>query len=356
MSYRYDGFEPYVPVAERRARAERIVENLQKKQTLSPVQSKKRSISHTFWGKAWCQHIESLSDYANRLPRGRTYVRHGLVCHLVISAGSVEAMVYGSSMYRIRLKIKPLPKKKWEALKQQSLGKIDSVLELLAGKLPKDVMEMVCDRDQGLFPLSKEIQLSCDCPDWARMCKHVAAVLYGVAVRLDESPEQLFLLRGVDYQELIDPAALIAETMQSTKTGQRRLDSAQLGDIFGVTLADEGDKEGLSAEKKRKKQKKQAPSKPVLSRESIKKTAKRTKTIRKTATMSRKTNRKVTAAFPKRLTGSRIYKKRREFGCSQEAFAQQVGVSTSTVSRWESLGRSVLTLHEATKAKLAAVW
>jgi len=64
-------------------------------------------------------------------------------------------------------------------------------------------MDRVCREGDGLFPSPAEIKLSCSCPDWADMCKHVASALYGVGARLDQKPQLLFVLRGVDENELI---------------------------------------------------------------------------------------------------------------------------------------------------------
>src|SRR6516165_2714205 len=96
------GFRPYVPVAQRRAQAAREVAKRQKKgQTVSPVVIEGRAIATTFWGKAWCDNLESYSDFANRLPRGRTYVRNGSVIDLQITPGQIKALVSGSEIYKV---------------------------------------------------------------------------------------------------------------------------------------------------------------------------------------------------------------------------------------------------------------
>src|SRR5208282_4087671 len=173
----YQDWKPYVPVAQRRRQAEKKMEALRKKgANIQPVRIEGRKIAKTFWGEAWCDHLESFSDFANRLPRGRTYVRNGSVCHLEISEGKIEAKVSGSELYTIRIQIKTLPAKKWNDVKQRCTGQIGSLLELLQGNLSSQVMEVVSDRQNGLFPLPGEISLDCSCPDWAEMCKHVAAV------------------------------------------------------------------------------------------------------------------------------------------------------------------------------------
>ncbi len=232
----YYEWRPYVSVAQRRAKALREMQKLRKKgKKIEPVELEGRKIARTFWGDAWCKHLEQFSDYANRLPRGRTYVRNGSVCHLAISKGKIEAIVSGSELYNIDIRITPLAENRWKKVRKQCAGQIGSMLELLQGRLSNHVMEIVTDRNQGLFPKPSEIKFSCDCPDWAGMCKHVAAALYGIGARLDHQPELLFLLRNVDHDELIT-AELELQTATSGKGKRRRLASQDLSDVFGVEI------------------------------------------------------------------------------------------------------------------------
>jgi uncharacterized Zn finger protein len=209
---------------------------------VQPVVLDGRKIAHTFWGQAWCEHLEKFSDYANRLPRGRTYVRNGSVCHLEVQPGKIAAKVSGSELYDVAITIKTLSPQKWKGLKESCAGRVGSMLELLQGRLSGQVMSVVTDRDRGLFPHPKEIKLKCSCPDWATMCKHVAAVLYGVGARLDRKPEMLFLLRGVDHSELVgEDAARAVVTKAPAKKG-RILDAAGLSEVFGIELEQGGKK------------------------------------------------------------------------------------------------------------------
>lgn len=234
-------WKPYVSAAERRARARRKMQRLRKKGLdVRPVEIQGRQMARTFWGQAWCVHLEKFSDFANRLPRGRTYVRNGSVCHLEIAEGKVKAMVSGSKLYDVTVIIKKLQRKKWSQVKKRCAGQIGSVLELLQGRLSKSVMAEVTHRDHGLFPLPKEIGLHCSCPDWAIMCKHVAAVLYGVGARLDEQPELLFLLRGVNHEELIAAGSDVAAIVPRTgRPARRHISKDSLGEIFGIDLAED---------------------------------------------------------------------------------------------------------------------
>src|SRR5947209_1618272 len=231
------GWKPYVPVATRRRQAEReINKRRQKGHAVSPVVIQGRTIASTFWGKAWCTNLESYSDFENRLPRGRTYVRNGSVVDLKIAKGRITALVSGSELYTIEIDIAALPPQAWQAVKARCAGKIGSLVELLQGKLSSAVMEAVTDRAEGLFPKPKEITMRCSCPDYAGMCKHLAAVLYGIGNRLDTSPELLFELRGVDHRELIEEA--IPAAPARAKPGAPTIESAELGAIFDIEIDD----------------------------------------------------------------------------------------------------------------------
>ena len=234
----YWGWKPYVPVAKRREQASRAVLKAKKAgKDFSPVVLTSRgAIAKTFWGKAWCDNLEAYSDFENRLPRGRTYVRNGSVIDLRIEPGKVIAQVMGSSLYRIEIGISAVPATQWRSIVQSCTGSIASLVELLQGKLSTAVMERICQPKTGLFPSPKKIALDCSCPDWATMCKHVAAVLYGVGARLDEQPELLFTLRQVEAGDLVTQAAELP--VQKTKVSKGRvLDDSALADVFGIEMA-----------------------------------------------------------------------------------------------------------------------
>jgi len=239
MSWRFGGYRPYVPVARRRASAATFAAKLAKKEkrTLEPIELTGRTIAASFWGKAWCENLESYSDFANRLPRGRTYVRNGSVIDLVIERGKVRAIVSGSDIYRVSIDIKTLSKPDWSRIKKDCASSIDSLIDLLQGRFDQGIMQRLTQPEGGLFPQPDEIAMKCSCPDWAGMCKHVAATLYGVGARLDTAPELLFTLRNVDHLELISQA-VDADNLDQNLRGHTdvALAGADLGEIFGIDL------------------------------------------------------------------------------------------------------------------------
>ena len=307
--YDNDYWRPYVAVVERRRQAAKKIAKMKKEgREVAPVEIAGRKIATTFWGDAWCRNLEAYSDYANRLPRGRTYVRNGSVIDLRIEAGRVRAFVSGSSIYKVNIAIKPLDKKRWSAIKARCAGRIDSLVELLRGTISKGVMEIVTRKGEGLFPSPPDISLNCSCPDWATMCKHVAATLYGVGARLDHEPALLFALRGVDPTELV--AAVIDQPPTGNKPRKgRTLATDDLSSIFGVDIdadgAAPGDTTPPPAPSKRKSSaaetvkktlpmtgKQKTVSKPAVERPIG-------KTVKKKATMkspAKKTTTKITAA------------------------------------------------------------
>jgi uncharacterized Zn finger protein len=233
----------YVPVAVRRQIARRdAVRQLRRGTTLAPVSIEGRAIARSVWGRAWCDNLEAYSDLANRLPRGRTYVRNGSVVHLEISPGTVTALVSGTELYRVSVTIRPLAASRWRALVKDCAGHIGSLVELLQGKLAQGVLEVLIRPTTGLFPAPREITYRCSCPDRAEMCKHVAATLYGVGTRLDTAPELFFRLRQVDQLDLVT-AASRGDALGARRGSGKRLAPSALGAVFGI----EFDAEALPA-------------------------------------------------------------------------------------------------------------
>ena len=238
MSYYDRGWAPYVPVAERRRRAVLAMGKLARKgHPVAPVVIAGRAIATTFWGNAWCDNLESYQDYASRLPRGRTYVRNGSVVDLQIAPGEVTAMVSGSSIYRVTVSIGAVGKPRWRSICRDCAGGIDSLVELLQGRLSQGVMERICRQGLGLFPDPKEIRFTCTCPDHAFLCKHVAAALYGVGARLDAAPGLLFRLRGVDAGDLLASVDDAAPVAKSRPTAGKVLQEQDLSAMFGLDMA-----------------------------------------------------------------------------------------------------------------------
>jgi uncharacterized Zn finger protein len=235
------GFPEYVPVAERRRKAQASVEKLRKTNpAIAPVVITGKLVK-TWWGKSWNDNLASYSDYANRIGRGRSYVRNGAVLDLQVSAGSVRALVQGSQTrpYQVDIVIQPLSKDTWETITKNCAGKFDSLQELIQGKFPKGLSELFTAKGTGLFPANKEIKLSCSCPDGAYMCKHVASALYGVGARLDEDPTLFFKLRNVNIDELI--SATVTKTskdmLEKAKGRSRRvIDASAVSDVFGIDV------------------------------------------------------------------------------------------------------------------------
>jgi uncharacterized Zn finger protein len=234
---------PYVRVADRRQNGARHAAKLAKKgRALRPVvpRARGRTFVTTFWGRAWCDNLAAYAALANRLDRGRSYLRNGLVIDLQIEPGAVNALVSGTEVYEISVKIKPMPRDRWKAVVKACAGKIDSVVELLAGRFDESVMAQVCRQRTGLFPAPAEITYQCTCPDgfgghW--LCKHVAATLYGVGVRLDEDPELLFRLRQVAHAELLARAtARLAGAAPSRRTARRGIADERLSALFGIDV------------------------------------------------------------------------------------------------------------------------
>jgi uncharacterized Zn finger protein len=268
----WDYYPPYVTVAEKKAKATKKLKQLKKKNPdIKPILLEGRTIARTWWGKSWNRNLEQYADYSNRIGRGRSYVRHGAVLDLQINSGKVESLVQGtrSKPYSVIIKIKAVNKNIWKHIKAACEGKLDSLQELLAGKFPKALGEIFTIQGKGLFPSPKEIEFSCSCPDWAYMCKHVAATLYAIGARLDEEPGLFFKLRKVKMKDLVTQA-VEDKTRKLLKKAKKKtarvIAESDLADVFGIDMEESvvsNKKKGKAAKKtsKTKKQLSRAPKK-----------------------------------------------------------------------------------------------
>ncbi len=317
MARGYYGFSPYVSVWEKKQKAEKQIKKLLKKGIkINPIKIQGRKIAKTFWGTAWCENLLSYSDFSNRLPRGSAYVKNGFVLDLQISNGKIDALVAGTrtTPYKVEIKIEKLSKPKWKKIKKECAGKIDSLIELLQGKLSDNIIKKIIDKKSGLFPKPKEITLKCSCPDWATMCKHVAAALYAVGARLDESPELFFLLRGLDYSELvedIDASKVIADTVQKGK--DENIGDMDISDVFGIEIDDKLVVSSSKSVVKKKVAKKKVVKKKVVKKKVAKKKVVKKKVVKKKVVKKKVVKKKVVKkkVVKKKVAKKKVVKKKK---------------------------------------------
>ena len=252
----YWRYPRYVSVGEKRAKAERKLKQLRKKNpAIHPIVIAGSAIAKTWWGKSWNLNLERYADYSNRIGRGRSYVRHGTVLDLQITPGQVKSLVQGSRAkpYSVIIKIKGIGKNIWKNMKAACAGKLDSLPALLAGQFPKALGEIFTVRGEGLFPSPKEIEFDCSCPDWAYMCKHVAATLYGIGARLDEDPGLFFKLRKVKVDDVIQQTVKDQSDKllkKAEKASARTIAESDLSGMFGIDMEENIDFDSPKTAKK----------------------------------------------------------------------------------------------------------
>ena len=192
---------------------------------------KGRNICQSWWGQAWCRNLEQYADYESRLDRGKRYVKTGTVIDLKIKKGKVEARVQGTrrAPYKVEIRISPLSEENCQKIIEKCGRRIENMESLIKGEFPMDLQELFTGKD-GLFPTPREISFSCSCPDWALMCKHVAAAMYGIGVRLDENPFYFFdRFINVALESKVESMLRNAE-----KSSDRIIEDADLTALFGV--------------------------------------------------------------------------------------------------------------------------
>lgn len=238
-SYWNNGIRYSQPTASeiKKRSAESIKREKEKGKTLEPVHVAGRTIVKNWWGQAWCSNLEQYADYASRLDRGKRYIRTGAVLDLKIEKGKIHARVQGTrkTPYKVEIRISPLSEEKCQEIIKKCSRKIENLESLLSGTFPEELKELF-QGGSGLFPEPKEISFNCSCPDWALLCKHVAAALYGVGVRLDNDPGLFFLLRGINMDHFIDAtlANKVEAMLENAGQASSRIIEGNVDSLFGI--------------------------------------------------------------------------------------------------------------------------
>lgn len=233
----YGGFAPYQTIDElRNKNIKKKITYIKKHPDANPIVLT-GTLGKTWWGKAWNQNLERYADYANRLPRGKRYIKAESIFDFSIEQGYVKGIVAGSGRtpYEVSIQIDPLSEKDWDNLQKLCGNRIESMDLLLQGKFPQELKEQFFMKDHGLFPSPKQIHIDCSCPDYAILCKHAAAILYAVSIRLDENPSLFFELRNISMNQLIKKA--LGENIDqliknSKKKSKRILDEEDIEGLF----------------------------------------------------------------------------------------------------------------------------
>jgi uncharacterized Zn finger protein len=346
----YWRYPRYVSVAEKRAKAARKLKQLRKKNpAIQPIVLEGSAIAKTWWGKSWNLNLERYADYSNRIGRGRSYVRHGAVLDLQISAGQVNSLVQGSRSkpYAVTIKIKAITKKIWKNMKAACAGKLDSLPELLSGKFPKALGEVFTAQGRGLFPAPQEIGFDCSCPDWADMCKHVAATLYGIGTRLDDDAGLFFKLRKVKIDDLIqqtlkDQSYKLLE--KAGKMGPGKIAESDLSGMFGIDMEETMDLDFSKTTEKVSGAGKKARKAAEQSRA---KTAKR-KPARKTPAKKQANQRSPETSAPKNRVKPAAIKARAKTSVKKATTKRKIAELTDTAQLLDIIKRSKRGLNVAT--------
>ena len=347
----------YLSIGARRARALPEMLRLRERGVhVQPIETTGQIIAQRFWGRRWCDRLDSFTAHDNHLPLGRSLVRNGSVCHLEIRPGALEAMVAGSALFRVVVRIPTTEPAAWQALARTCAGRVGSLQDLLRGALPDGVIEAVAGPERGLLPSRSELDPHCGCGDGAALCRHAAAALYGVGRRLDAAPELLFRLRGVDETDLLAAATASPASATRARTVAQRLPAepaatepaaAQPAPGHPVTAmpaaAEPAPGHPAAA--------RPAAAKPAPVHEAAARPAASRPAPPESAALREPgpaVEREASGFHP---TGDLIRRLRRTSGFSVTEFAELLQVSTATVRRWEGASGS-LTLRSGPRDAL----
>ena len=221
-----DEFSPRLKAADlEKLAATRLAEYQAEGEELHPVVNKTRKLARNFWGSAWMKQLALCESGGMCLAPGRTLLRHACVLHVDIQPGSISALVSAEEVFEVELKLESLDEERLDRLAATCSGHIDSLLSLMQGKVDEAVLQQLCHPENGLLPTPEEWHMHCTCPDWAEPCPHAAAAIYAAGCLIDEKPELLFTLRGIQSEALLSAPAPANE-----------IDADKLSAMFGIDL------------------------------------------------------------------------------------------------------------------------
>jgi hypothetical protein len=169
--------------------------------------SKRRgAMADQWWSKRFADVLDSYGLGA-RMRRGRRYARQGQVMTLQVDAGLIAAQVQGTrpTPYLVSVRLSEVTGAQWATIEDELASRAGLVAALLAGEVPEELLDVFTAAGIALLPERwGDLRASCTCPDAASPCKHLAAVLYVFADRLERDPWLLLQWRGRNRSEIID--------------------------------------------------------------------------------------------------------------------------------------------------------
>ena len=164
------------------------------------IEMASRPITKTWWGEKWLDALKGV-DYANRIGRGKTYANTGRVYDIIINDNLALAKVKGNyqSFYNVSVEFKQFSQSEKNTIIKAIYENPTVMSALLNRKLPREVYDLLKSQNVNVFPTShRDLNTDCNCPDYATICKHIAGLVYMIALEIDKDPFLIFKLRGLD--------------------------------------------------------------------------------------------------------------------------------------------------------------
>lgn len=170
--------------------------------------SKQRgAMAERWWSKRF---VQVLDDYGlgARMQRGKRYARSGQLLSFDVQPGQILAQVQGSrpTPYVVIVGAPATSDTQWSEVDSALASRVKFAARLLAGDVSPELEDVFADAGVALLPARwSDLAARCSCPDIANPCKHIAAVLYVFADRLDADPWLLLEWRGRTREQILGP-------------------------------------------------------------------------------------------------------------------------------------------------------
>ena len=146
----------------------------------------------------WLTDLAFTQSDNGRMSRGRGYYQGGHVMNLEFVPGSITAKVIGSQPQPFSVAIMFPPRTDPQLARLPDLiSQLDGGIQAVrSGQFSPDMLKILF----GGHPY--KARYYCDCPDKAKVCKHVVATMMAAADRVAADPGLVFQLRGLNLADM----------------------------------------------------------------------------------------------------------------------------------------------------------
>lgn len=191
----------------------------------------------------WLTDLAFAQADSGRMSRGRGYYQGGHVINVEFASGAITAKVIGSQPQPFSVAIMFPPRTDPQLARLPDLiSQLDGGIQAVrSGQFSPDMLKILF----GGHPY--KARYYCDCPDKAKVCKHIVATMMAAADRVAADPGLVFQLRGLNLADMRLPKQLTKSAGSAGSVPPTPKTSASAGSAESAKRAEAPSPEAIAA-------------------------------------------------------------------------------------------------------------